>query len=247
MHDPAAAMFVNGPAFETKEGSVVGKFPLRSPLLSGLLIGPQHLYGKAAIVTVSTGILGGGDIRFRPDLPDWKQEAVAALPLGNHNRIGLLFDRDVFGDDHPRTVPALPGDGEPMVFNLRPFGQDYAVAFTGGRFADWLERAGVAASADLAKENLKKVFGADILRHVVGHRVSAWRGDGWNKGAYSAARPGQAQMRARLAAPIEERLFFAGEATSSEFYTTVHGAYLTGIEAAEAAVAAVRRKEKPGG
>ncbi|MCH7626240.1 MAG: hypothetical protein IIC83_09980 [Chloroflexi bacterium] len=67
MPDPAAAMFVNGPAFETKEGRVVGKFPLRSPLLSGLLIGPQHLYGKAAIVTVP---LSKGEvilIGFRPN------------------------------------------------------------------------------------------------------------------------------------------------------------------------------------
>ncbi|MCH9010369.1 MAG: hypothetical protein IIC21_07080 [Chloroflexi bacterium] len=67
MPDPAAAMFVNGPAFETKEGRVVGKFPLRSPLLSGLLIGPQHLYGKAAIVTVP---LDKGEvilIGFRPN------------------------------------------------------------------------------------------------------------------------------------------------------------------------------------
>ena len=30
---------------------------------------------------------------------------------------------------------------------------------------------------DLAKENLKKAFGADIVKHVVGRNVTAWRGD----------------------------------------------------------------------
>ena len=47
---------------------------------------------RCAIVTVSTGILGAGDIRFVPELPVWKQEAIAALPLGCHNRICLGFD-----------------------------------------------------------------------------------------------------------------------------------------------------------
>ena len=67
MPDPAAAMFVNGPAFDTKEGRVIGKFPLRSPLLSGLLIGPQHLYGKAAVVTVPVGKGEVVLIGFRPN------------------------------------------------------------------------------------------------------------------------------------------------------------------------------------
>jgi monoamine oxidase len=194
---------------------------------------------KAALVTVSTGILGSGDIRFTPELPDWKQDAISALPLGNHNRIGLLFDRNVFGEDHPKMISTLPDDAEPMSFRLRPFGYDYAVGLTGGRFADWLERAGIETAVELATERLKSVFGSGIARHIVGHKVSAWRGDGWVKGAYSAAHPGQAHQRARLAEAIDERLFFAGEATSPEFYCTAHGAYLTGIAGAKAAVKAL--------
>ncbi len=193
---------------------------------------------KAAIVAVSTGILGGGDIRFTPELPDWKQQAVADLPLGCHNRIALLFDRNVFGDDHPLGASVLSGEGEPMSFRIRPFGYDYVHGMTGGRFADWLERAGVEASVDLAKENLKKAFGSGITKHVVRHLVTAWRGDPWIKGAYSAARPGCAHQRARLAEAIHGRLFFAGEATSDTFFCTAHGAYLTGIRAAEEAQAA---------
>ncbi len=194
---------------------------------------------KAVIVAVSTGILGGGDIRFSPDLPDWKRQAIADLPLGCHNRIGLLFDRNVFGDDHPPGTTVLSPGSEPMTFRIRPFGQDYVAGMTGGRFADWLERAGVEASVDLAKENLRKAFGSNITTHVVRHLVTAWRGDPWIKGAYSAARPGCAGQRARLAEAIDGRLFFAGEATSGEFFCTAHGAYLTGIRAAEEAHTAV--------
>jgi len=194
---------------------------------------------KAVIVAVSTGILGAGDIRFTPDLPEWKLQAIADLPLGCHNRICLLFDRNVFGDDHPRGTTLLSSEAEPMSFILRPFGHDYVHAMTGGRFADWLERAGIEASADLAKENLKKAFGSNIAKHVVRHLVTAWRGDPWIRGAYSAARPGRAGQRARLAEAIDGRLFFAGEATSREFFATAHGAYLSGIRAADEAHGAV--------
>ena len=187
----------------------------------------------SVLITVSTGVLGAGDIRFTPDLPDWKLEAIAALPLGNHNRICLHFDRDVFGPDVPRGFMAKTGDDGPMSFHVRPFDFDYVVGLTGGRFADWLERAGQQASVDYVTEKLVSVLGSDIAKHVVGHTVTAWRGDAWVKGAYSNALPGQAHQRARLAQPVDDRVHFAGEATHPEFFTTAHGAYLSGISAVE--------------
>lgn len=55
MPDRAAAMFFNGPAFDVHEGRVIGKYPLRNPLLSGWLIGPEKLYGRTALATVPLG------------------------------------------------------------------------------------------------------------------------------------------------------------------------------------------------
>ncbi|MFZ5792088.1 MAG: flavin monoamine oxidase family protein [Pseudomonadota bacterium] len=200
------------------------------------------LRAKRAIVTVSTGILGAGDIRFDPPLPDWKLEAIAGLPLGTHNRIGLLFDRDPFGPDCPKGAGFLVPGEEPIGFALRPFDQNYAVAYTGGRFALWLERAGQAAAIDFAKEKLAKAFGSTIKKHVTRAIVTAWAGDPWVKGSYSAALPGQAHQRAALARPIEDRLFFAGEACSAEFFATAHGAYIAGVEAARAVAHSLGRE-----
>ena len=197
---------------------------------------------EVVILAPSTAILGGGAIRFLPELPDWKQEAVAALPLGNHNRIGLVFDANPFGDDHPGSITVMTPESEPMGFVIRPFGFDYVFGNTGGRFADWLERAGEQASIALAKEKLATAFGSDITKRIVGHKVTAWRGDPLVGGAYSAALPGQAHQRAALARPLDARLFFAGEATSSEFYATAHGAYLSGLRAADQALAALPPK-----
>lgn len=206
------------------------------------LSSPQgDLRARRVIVTVSTGVLGDGHIAFDPPLPDWKQQAIADLPVGNHNRICLVLDGRQHDEDLPEGGVLLDGESEPMALRLRPFGYDYVVGLTGGRFADWLERAGPEASVDLAVENLKKLVGNGIAKHIVGDNVTAWRGDPWVRGAYSAARPGAGHQRRELARPLDERLYFAGEATSAEFFSTAHGAYLSGIAAAEAAAASLDR------
>ena len=191
--------------------------------------------GRAAVVTASTGILGAGDIRFDPALPVDKLEAIHHLPLGCHNRIALQLDRDVFGADALDAVSVLSGrsDDVPMAFRIRPFGYDHVVALTGGRHGDWLERAGTEAAADLATEKLKSIFGNDIARNIAAHTVTAWRSDPWVRGAYSAAEPGHAGARASLREPLAERLFFAGEASHASFFSTCHGAYLSGVDAVE--------------
>jgi len=67
---------------------------------------------------------------------------------------------------------------------------------------------------------------------------------GWSRmsrigGAYSYALPGHAAARAALARPFEQRLFFAGEATSPQDFSTAHGAHDSGVRAAEEALAAL--------
>ncbi|MEM7222633.1 MAG: NAD(P)/FAD-dependent oxidoreductase [Pseudomonadota bacterium] len=190
------------------------------------------LSARRIILTVSTGILGAGDIAFQPALPLWKQEAIAALPLGNHNRLCLTFERNPFGPEHPKSVLVTADDTEPLMIRLRPFGYDHVVGLTGGRFADWLERAGQAASVDLMKEKLAQVFGSAVPKRMTGQIVTAWREDPWVRGAYSSALPGQAHQRVALARSLDQRILFAGEATSPEFFSTAHGAYLSGIRAA---------------
>jgi monoamine oxidase len=197
---------------------------------------------RRVIVTVSTGILGAGDIQFDPALPNWKLAAIEGLPLGTHNRIGLMLDRDPFGPDFPKGSLLLEEESEPMGFGFRPFGQDWIVGYTGGRFATWLERAGQAAAIDLAKERLAKVFGNDFKKYVTRAIVTAWGGDPWVKGSYSAAQPGQGHQRGELARPLDDRLFFAGEATSTEFHATAHGAYITGVNTARAVAKSLGRK-----
>lgn len=190
--------------------------------------------GRRLLITVSTNVLANDRIVFDPPLPAWKRAAVEALPLGVHNRIGIALACDPFGPEAPRSVTVMQGDEVPMSILLRPFGFDYVVGVTGGRFGAWLERAGQAASVDYLTERLVKAFGAKIRDALLPRSiVTAWRGDSWTLGSYSAATPGNGHQRGELARPVDDILFFAGEAASPDFFATCHGAYLSGIAAAE--------------
>ena len=68
-----------------------------------------------------------------------------------------------------------------------------------------------------------------------------WGTDPYARGAYSYAVPGASDQRAALAAPVDERLFFAGEACSRFDFSTAHGAFVTGVEAADRILAARRK------
>jgi monoamine oxidase len=69
-----------------------------------------------------------------------------------------------------------------------------------------------------------------------------WAVDPYARGSYSYAVPGAADQRAVLAAPVDQRLFFAGEACSRHDFSTAHGAYNTGVAAADQIMAARQDK-----
>lgn len=197
--------------------------------------------GRTVLVTVSTNILSSGAIAFEPGLPDWKQAAALELPLGTHNRIAIMLKDMPAGDtEGQRATVMLEDDEIPMTIEVGPYGLSHAVAVTGGRFGSWLERQGQQASVDYLSERILTAFGNDMARHLTDRViVTAWQGDPWTLGSYSAALPGSHQQRAVLGRPIENRIFFAGEATSTDFYSTCHGAYLSGIRAVNEVAEAV--------
>ena len=187
---------------------------------------------ESVIVTVSTGVLRDESIRFTPGLPEWKRAAIEAVPMGMANKIALGFDRDPFGVPDNASVSSMATSREVFGFQLRPFGREIAIASVGGRFCSELEREGPRAMADFALAALKDMFGSGIARLVRAQVTTAWESDPTIRGGYSAARPGHAHRRSDLALPLEDRVFFAGEATSPDFFTTAHGAYSSGIAAA---------------
>ncbi len=191
------------------------------------------LRGRAVLCTVSTGILAAGEIEFVPALPDWKMEAVLGLPTGTENKICLHFDQDVFGSDGRGFHNTWNDEGLAGGFEASVMGHNTAVAFVGGRFAIWLEKQGQQAGHDYAVDRVAEAFGNDIRKHVTRSIVTAWTTEPWTRGSYSCALPGQAYQREELARALDDRLFFAGEATTVNDAACCHGAYRSGIRAAQ--------------
>lgn len=195
------------------------------------------LAARTVIVTVSSALLAEEHVRFSPALPE-KVAAAAGLPLGLANKLFLSlegaeeFEHDsrVFG--HAREVGTA-------AYHIRPFGRPLIEAYFGGGLADDLEREGGRAFVDFAEYELNGLLGSSFSRRLKPVRLSQWRKDEFALGSYSYAIPGHHGDRAILAAPVDNRLFFAGEACSELSFSTAHGAYLTGVEAAGQALAAL--------
>jgi monoamine oxidase len=134
-----------------------------------------------------------------------------------------------------------PRSAQTAIYHLEPLGRPLVEAYWGGSLALGLERAGVPAMADFALGELAGLFGFGMRRRVRPLLASSWAADPYSRGAYSYARPGGADGRAVLAEPLDDRLFFAGEACSVDAFSTAHGAYLTGVAAAEAAARGLAR------
>lgn len=189
-----------------------------------------NLKAGKVVVTVSNGVLSAGAIRFSPALPGTKRTAIDALPLGNSNYQFFSIEPAFLDDDIPENIHYFDGESS-LAIRIRPFGTPCLFSSTGGRFAWWLEKQGQPASRAHLEDALVQIFGAGIRKSLREFRCSAWGYDPWVRGAYSSQSPGQQGMRRILSEPLDECLYFAGEATSPDFFNTAHGAYLSGKRA----------------
>jgi monoamine oxidase len=193
---------------------------------------------RAAIVTLPSNLLAEQPDLFLPALAD-KTQAAADLPLGLADKLFLsLADPEPFEVEgrafgaQSRTATAA--------YHFRPFGRPQIECYFGGALAADLELAGEGAFFDFAVAELVGLLGGDFAGQVKPLRVHCWGVDPFSRGSYSCAAPGGADSRAVLAAAVDDRLFFAGEACSSSDFSTAHGAYLTGVAAAEQAICVLR-------
>jgi len=82
------------------------------------------------------------------------------------------------------------------------------------------------------REFVNDTFGETAAAAIDRTITHGWATDPLTMGSYSAARVGKVGARATLATPLDNRLYFAGEAISTNAHSSLHGAYLTGQDAA---------------
>jgi monoamine oxidase len=204
--------------------------------------GKGAIAADQVIVTIPTSVLAAECIAFTPALPQ-KIDAARGLPLGLDNKLFMALDGAEEFDAEVRLFGRTDRKGTGG-YHLRPFGRPLIEGYFGGGLAIELEAGGDKAFFDFAVAELVGLFGSDFARRLKFIAVHCWGRDPFALGSYSSALPGFADGRATLAAPVDDRLFFAGEACSLHDFSTAHGGYFTGVAAAEQVIKA-RRKNVP--
>jgi monoamine oxidase len=207
--------------------------------------------GSHVLVTVPVGVLKAtvgeiGAIQFVPQLPRAKTEALDKIEMGQVIRVTLRFrdrfwdsiqpppDKDrslaemgfLFSDDKffPTWWTAMP-DKTPMITGWAPF-----------RSADLLSGQNDSFVVDHALSTLGRLLGtpvSDLEGRLEGAYFHDWQTDPFSRGAYSYGKVGSDGAQRNLGAPIENTLFFAGEATDTTGHNgTVHAAIASGYRVA---------------
>jgi monoamine oxidase len=183
------------------------------------------------IITLPTTVLAESNGFFSPPLPD-KMTAAQNLPLGLADKLFLSLERAEEFEKDSRLFGATDRTAT-ATYHLRPFGRPQIEVYFGGRCAADLEANSENAFFDFAVSQLVGLLGSEFAQRVRPIRMHRWRADPFARGSYSYAIPGMADCRAKLAAPVDGRLFFAGEACSRGDFSTAHGGWETGVTAAE--------------
>ena len=157
--------------------------------------------------------------------------------MGFLNKIYLFFDK-TFWDQSIEWISMMPSKEKPKehyeALNLYKFvKQPILLFFSAGSFSEKTESWTDKKIIDNVMHHLKLMYGNNIPSPSA-YLITRWGKDPFAHGSYSYPGVGTTLDDYKtLAAPVANKLFFAGEATSSTDPSTVHGAYMSGIAAAE--------------
>lgn len=200
--------------------------------------------GERAIVTLPVSLLSAepgtpGVVRFDPTL-DAKRDALAHLATGDVVKVVLVFDT-AFWRDHPefREMLFVHDFAQPVPtwWTSLPLVRPVLTGWCGGPQVDRVRGLQGAALVDVALDSLAESLG--MGRGAVEARLRSWFTHDWHndpfaRGAYTYVLSGGIDAPARLAEPLEDTLYFAGEATASGGYNaTMDGAVQSGWRAAD--------------
>ncbi|MFY9950263.1 MAG: NAD(P)/FAD-dependent oxidoreductase [Candidatus Sulfotelmatobacter sp.] len=204
------------------------------------------------LITVPLGVLQAQDgdkgaIRFVPELPQQKQNAIQNIAMGKVIRVTLRF-RERFWKDlpHSRETRSKSMDGMSFLFShddwfptwwttapiklplLTGWAPFHCASRLSGQSESLVIEHSIAALHRLLGVGIRELAG--LLEHAYFHD---WQTDPFSRGAYSYGKVGGDQAPKALAMPVDNTLFFAGEATDANGLNgTVHSAIASGRRAA---------------
>jgi len=184
---------------------------------------PWSAWAPRAIITVPIGVL--------PSLVREKRAALAKLASGPVVRVALAFREAFWEKDHPGVAffhsPSAPF---PTFWTPLPMHAPLLTCWAGGPKASRLTGSSKKSLLKAALESVRSVLGDIDEPHAF--LLHDWQADPFARGGYSYVKVGGTGAREKLAEPLEDTLYFAGEATDTEQSGTVGGALASGLRAA---------------
>jgi monoamine oxidase len=190
---------------------------------------PRMITARRLIVTVSLGVLQANAIQFEPE--PVALAAARELAFGQVMRVTLRFER------LPNFLrPGFLLSDEPVFptwWTTLPMRAPVITGWSAGPKADTLLGQPTASVVAQALDSLRRIVGTE-LPPVAAAYLHDWHADPFFRGAYSYVPVGKSHAREKLAEPIADTLYFAGEAANiSGHSATVHGAIESGVRAAQ--------------
>lgn len=191
--------------------------------------------GEKAVVTLPLGVLKQASVKFEPSLPESKQAAINRLAMGVLNKVYLKFPK-IFWNEEIENFGYLGerlGEWSDWMSFVPYVGAPVLMAFHGGEKGFAIEELSDDEIIAGAMKTLRVIYD-DAIPEPEGYLITRWGKDPYAFGAYSHIPPfASGDDYDALFEPVDDVLYFAGEATSREYPATQHGAYLTGVAAAE--------------
>jgi monoamine oxidase len=209
-------------------------------------LGSTAFRARRVLVTVPAGVLdagaaGEGTIDFAPALPPHTREAIAHLAMGPVVKVVMRFRVPFWERIHDgafRDGAFFSGDGAfPTLWTQLPVRATTLAAWAGGPAAARLAGRSETACVGDALACAARYFGDAEAAYDAFESayVHDWQGDPFARGAYAYVTVGGEGAPEELARPVDDTVFFAGEATASDGEVgTVAGALASGVRAARA-------------
>jgi monoamine oxidase len=214
-------------------GHVVSRIEWRPHrVLVSVKCGEDHyrLEAETLILTLPLGVLQSDAVQFEPALVQ-KEESIRDLAMGNVVKVNLQLRGGLWPEERDGFIHLATKDF-PTWWKFR----NVVTAWAGGPKADELAKRSSLEVIESAMESLAEMFGVDMesaRKHLEAAQYHDWRKDPFARGAYSYVPVGATDAGRALARPVQNTLFFAGEATAQAgLQGTVHGAIESGIRAA---------------
>ena len=191
------------------------------------------------LVTVPLGVLKANSIQFSPVLPAKKQTAIQKLGMNCVNKFLLTWNTAFWDDVQYISYTPETKDKFNYFVNVKKFNPSVNALMTFA-YADYARQTESMTDAQIISEimvHLKDIYGNNIPNPTNLLRTK-WQTNENSFGAYSYTAVGtEMQHFDDLAEEINDKLFFAGEHTEIDYFSTAHGAYLSGIREADKIIA----------